>query len=289
MPKTIAVTGGKGGTGKSTISTLLAIGLSKEYRVLLVDADADCPNLHIILKAKRKLLSEVKQTIPKWDFSKCIKCGKCSQVCKENAIIFVKGKYPIFVKEQCIGCNACRIVCPTKAIGKAEQKIGSIYFSEINSSNLSNLHLISSEMLITYEETGPIVNALKKEVSKLKDKYDFVIIDTAAGTHCNVISALLGVDFALAVTEPTPLGAHDLSLILSLTKKLNIPAFVLLNKANMAKSKAEEIRSIATQFNTEIVSEIPYDKKIFEAYSSANLEKIPESLYKPLIDFIKKK
>ena len=289
MPKTIAVTGGKGGTGKSTISTLLAIGLSKEYRVLLVDADADCPNLHIILKAKRKLLSEVKQTIPKWDFSKCIKCGKCSQVCKENAIVFVKGKYPIFVKEQCIGCNACIIVCPTKAIGKAEQKIGSIYFSEINSSNLSNLHLISSEMLITYEETGPIVNALKKEVSKFKDKYDFVIIDTAAGTHCNVISALLGVDFALAVTEPTPLGAHDLSLILSLTKKLNIPAFVLLNKANMAKSKAEEIKSIATQFNTEIVSEIPYDKKIFEAYSSANLEKIPESLYKPLIDFIKKK
>ncbi|RLE42637.1 P-loop ATPase [Candidatus Woesearchaeota archaeon] len=289
MPKTIAVTGGKGGTGKSTISTLLAIGLSKEYRVLLVDADADCPNLHIILKAKRKLLSEVKQTIPKWDFSKCIKCGKCSQVCKENAIVFVKGKYPIFVKEQCIGCNACRIVCPTKAIGKAEQKIGSIYFSEINSSNLSNLHLISSEMLITYEETGPIVNALKKEVSKLEDKYDFVIIDTAAGTHCNVISALLGVDFALAVTEPTPLGAHDLSLILSLTKKLNIPAFVLLNKANIAKSKAEEIRSIATQFNAEIVSEIPYDKKIFEAYSSANLEKIPESLYKPLIDFIKKK
>ena len=289
MPKTIAVTGGKGGTGKSTISALLAIGLSKEYRVLLVDADADCPNLHIILKAKRKLLSEVKQTIPKWDFSKCIKCGKCSQVCKENAIVFVKGKYPIFVKEQCIGCNACRIVCPTKAIGKAEQKIGSIYFSEINSSNLSNLHLISSEMLITYEETSPIVNALKKEVSKFKDKYDFVIIDTAAGTHCNVISALLGVDFALAVTEPTPLGAHDLSLILSLTKKLNIPAFVLLNKANMAKSKAEEIKSIATQFNTEIVSEIPYDKKIFEAYSSANLEKIPESLYKPLIDFIKKK
>jgi len=289
MPKTIAVTGGKGGTGKSTISTLLAIGLSKEYRVLLVDADADCPNLHIILKAKRKLLSEVKQTIPKWDFSKCIKCGKCSQVCKENAIVFVKGKYPIFVKEQCIGCNACRIICPTKAIGKAEQKIGAIYFSEINSLNLSNLHLISSEMLITYEETGPIVNALKKEVSKLEDKYDFVIIDTAAGTHCNVISALLGVDFALAVTEPTPLGAHDLSLILSLTKKLNIPAFVLLNKANMAKSKAEEIKSIATQFNTEIVSEIPYDKKIFEAYSSANLEKIPESLYKPLIDFIKKK
>ncbi len=285
MPKTIAVTGGKGGTGKSTIAALLAIGLSKEYKVLLADADADCPNLHIILKAKRKLLSEVKQTIPEWDFSKCIKCGKCSQVCKENAIVFVKGKYPIFVKEQCIGCNACRIICPTKAIGKAEQKIGSLYFSEIN----SNLHLISSEMLITYEETSPIVNALKKEVSKLKDKYDFVIIDTAAGTHCNVISALLGTDFALAVTEPTPLGAHDLSLILSLTKKLDIPAFVLLNKANMAKSKAEEIRSIAAQFNAEIVSEIPYDKKIFEAYSSTNLEKIPESLYKPLIDFVKKK
>ena len=55
MTKTIAVTGGKGGTGKSTVATALAYQLAKNNKVLLVDLDVDCPNDHLLLGLKRKL------------------------------------------------------------------------------------------------------------------------------------------------------------------------------------------------------------------------------------------
>ena len=52
----IAVTGGKGGTGKSTVATALAVKLSEKNKVLLVDADVDCPNDDIILSIALKKL-----------------------------------------------------------------------------------------------------------------------------------------------------------------------------------------------------------------------------------------
>ena len=101
----IAVTGGKGGTGKSTVAISLAVEFARNKKTLLVDADVECPNDHLLLSAKRKKYSNVYQPIPKWDFKKCIKCGKCASVCKQNAIVFVKNKYPAFIKDVCIGSN----------------------------------------------------------------------------------------------------------------------------------------------------------------------------------------
>ncbi len=108
----IAITGGKGGTGKSTISTALALELSKKGKTLLIDADVDCPNDHLILSINREKIKYIFQPIPKFNFTKCKKCGKCSEVCRENAIVFIKGEYPILIPEQCIGCSACMISCP---------------------------------------------------------------------------------------------------------------------------------------------------------------------------------
>ena len=42
--KKIAITGGKGGTGKSTVAVLMANKLVKEgKRVVLADCDVECP------------------------------------------------------------------------------------------------------------------------------------------------------------------------------------------------------------------------------------------------------
>jgi len=137
----IGITGGKGGTGKSTIATALAVELAKKNKVLLIDADADCPNDHLILSIKRKKAKDVFQLIPKWDFKKCIKCGKCSFVCKQHAIVFIKNKFPIFIPEQCNGCKACMFACPTGAIKKDKKKIGSIYYGK-----KGNISFVSGEI-----------------------------------------------------------------------------------------------------------------------------------------------
>lgn len=292
----IAITGGKGGTGKSTVATALAVELAKKNKILLLDADVDCPNDHIILSIKRKKVKTVFQSIPKFNHKKCIKCGKCAQVCRANAILFVKEKYPIFVPDLCIGCNACSIVCPTAAISKTKKQIGTIY-----SGSGHGIDLITGEMAIGYEESSPIVNAIKKFASKrtetkvsgapktkgfrAKEKsYAYVLVDTGAGTHCNVISALLGCDLALAVTEPTPLGAYDLELILKLAKLLKVPVKVVLNRADIGNKSL--IKDIIKYYKTEIIAEIPYRKEILEAFSKG--KPIKDEAITKLKNYIKK-
>ncbi len=256
----IAITGGKGGTGKSTVATALAYVLAEKKKVLLIDADVDCPADNLILGLKLKKIKNVENTIPKFDFNKCIQCGKCAQVCPEHAIVSVKNKNPVFIPEQCIGCMACKMVCPVGAISETKQKIGEILMGE-----KKNLTLISGKMNPGIEESSLIVNALKKFTAEKEKEYDYVIIDTAAGTHCPVISALLGSDYAFAVTEPTPLGAHDLDLILTLIKKLEIKTKIILNKSDIAPK--DIIKKIGKKYQTEIITEIPHSKEIEKLYS----------------------
>lgn len=256
----IAITGGKGGTGKSTVATALAIELSKKNKVLLIDADVDCPNDHLILGLKRKRTKDIFQPIPKINQEKCKKCGKCADVCKEKALVFVKGNYPILIEEQCIGCSSCMIACPYGAIEKSKKKIGTIYSAKKN-----NLSFISAETEIGIEEESPIVNALKDYI-KIKEKnYDYILIDTSPGTHCNVISALQGCEIAFSVTEPTPLGEHDGELSLRLLKELNIPYKIILNKSNIGNKHL--IEKLAKKYQTKIIAEIPYKKSILKSYS----------------------
>ena len=87
-----------------------------------------------------------------------------------------------------------------------------------------------------------------------------------------MISALLGCDFAYCVTEPTPMGANDLNLILELAKKIKIKAKIILNQANLGNKKA--IENIAKKFKTKIEREIPYSEKIAKLYSTGQLLKI---------------
>ncbi|MCD6434150.1 MAG: ATP-binding protein [Candidatus Diapherotrites archaeon] len=257
----IAVTGGKGGTGKSTIATAISNYLAENgKKVLLLDLDVDCPNDHLLLGIKIKREQAVETMIPKFNYEKCIKCGRCSKVCRENAIVFVKNKYPFLVKEQCIGCRACKIACPTNAIEEEKQTIGWIYKGKKD-----NLTLISGRLRPGIEESSLVVNATKKYAKKLEKKFEYVIIDTAAGTHCPVIAALLEADVALAVTEPTPLAINDLKLILNLLKKMKLRHFVVLNKANIAAKR--EVEKITKQSKTRIIAEIPYSREIIDAYA----------------------
>ena len=215
----IAVTGGKGGVGKSMVATSLAVEFARNNKTMLVDADAECPNDHLLLSIKRKKYVTVYQPIPKWNFNKCTKCGKCASVCKQNAIVFVKGKFPAFVKDVCIGCKACIVACPVRAISETKKEIGKIYTGKNY-----NVELISGELKLGELASGEVVSEVRKYSDSInkKIKAENVVIDSSPGIGCPVIASLVGTDYIVAVTEPTPSALFDLKRVLYLANHFGI-------------------------------------------------------------------
>ncbi len=267
--KKIGISGGKGGTGKSTVAILFANKLIKENKkVILCDCDIECPNDYLLLSQKlKKPVEKVYAEFPKLIKEKCKKCGLCAKTCRSNAIFQASGKYPVFIKDLCSACGACWIVCPYGAIKPKKEETGQIYLNQIK----KNYWLVTGVAKAGLEETGPVVTKVKKFALKLaeKKKADFILFDTAPGTHCPVISAILDCDLAYLVTEPTPMGAYDLNLILDLCQKLKVPVKIILNQANLGDKK--RIEKIAKNFKTKIEKEIPYSRKLVEAYSKGKL------------------
>ncbi len=256
----IAVTGGKGGTGKSTIATALAHELAKKQEVLLIDADVDCPNDHLILNVERQKVKDIRQVIPSFDLGKCTKCGRCGEVCKFNAIASVKGNFPIFIQSICNGCQACLISCPVEAISKTSRVVGEIFEGK-----KGNLKLVSAQIKPRYFGSAFVVG---KELEYAKEE-GITILDTAAGTHCNVIEAIYEYDDIIAVTEPTPLGAHDLELILKLLRRLGKKAMVVINRSDIGDKSL--IEAIIKEYGATKLADIPYSKKFIEAYSKGEV------------------
>ena len=273
--KLLASTGGKGGVGKSTFAILLAFKLNKEgKKVVLADLDVECPNDHLLLDKKLKNPGYVYAEFPELIKEKCKRCGICSRVCKEHAIFWAKGKYPIFIHDLCSGCGACWLSCPFKAIRPKKEVSGEYFINRVE----ENFWLITGRSKAGISETGPIVKEIKSKTIQFakEKKADYLIIDTAPGTHCNVIQALLNVEKAYAVTEPTPLGAYDLNLILQLTKKLKVPTEIVLNKADVGNKG--RIEKIAEKFGRKISVEIPYSEELVKAYCEKKLEEVVELL-----------
>ena len=258
--KRIGITGGKGGTGKSTVAVLMANDFVKKgKKVVLVDCDVECPNDYLLIGVNlQKVKKRVYADFPVLDKKKCQKCGLCARTCRENAIFQKPEDYPTFIKDLCSNCGACWIVCPYKAIKTKKEEIGRIYLNKIQ-----NLFLVTGIAKPGLEETGPVVMETKKFALNFakKIKADYILFDTAAGTHCPVISALLDCDFVYCVTEPTPMGAYDLNLILDLCKKLKIPTKIILNQSNLGNRKLIK----------KVDKEIPYSKEIVKAYSKGQL------------------
>jgi MinD superfamily P-loop ATPase len=269
--KRIAITGGKGGTGKSTFAVLFAYKLMREgKKVVLCDADVECPNDHLILGKGLEAPQPVYRKIPLIDKEKCKKCGLCVKKCRFNALFQLAGKSPSVVENLCCGCGLCWTLCPYGAIKTEDRERGKSFLTKVE----NNFWLVTGLTSAGIEETGPIVRdtKIRAEEAAARIGADYLLTDTAAGTHCDVINALIGNEKAYVVTEPTLLGEHDSGLIMKLLEILGVPKEIVLNKTGVASGKG--IERVARKFGTKISFEIPYSEELVRAYSKGKLKQV---------------
>ena len=252
----ISIASGKGGTGKTTVATNLALFLAGEKSpgIRFLDCDVEEPNAHIFLKPKIERKRPVSLLVPEIDRRKCTFCGECAKVCAYNAIVVLKKEVLVF-PELCHGCGGCSLLCPEHAIGEKERSIG-----VLEEGRAGSMEFIQGRLNIGEPMATPLIRAVKKT----KNPDGITLVDVPPGTSCPVIESIRGSDFCLLVTEPTPFGLHDLKLAVELLRKLKIKHGVLINRAGMGD---DTIKDYCHKQRVPVLAEIPFDREIAVLYS----------------------
>jgi len=278
----ISIASGKGGTGKTTIATNLAVALGRG--VNLLDCDVEEPNDHIFIQPEVTYTEMVSLKVPQVDMDKCTLCGRCQDICQFQAIVVV-GKTVLTFDELCHSCGGCVEVCPEDAITERDREMGVFESGHRDSLEFSHGRLFVGQVMAV-----PVIERVRAAIQPGKTN----IIDAPPGTSCPVISSVKGTDFVILVTEPTPFGLNDLKLAVGMVKILNIPHGILINCSDLGDTKVTEY---AEQEDIPILMEIPFDRQIAETYSRGKLlvEELPDwkekfiHLYEKITDLVRQK
>jgi len=293
--KKIAVISGKGGVGKTSLVASLASIAHKDHDVNLIvlDCDVDAPNLALIMPAKSKeeIISQDMFTTKKATFleEKCTQCKQCydEHFCEFKALNWDENNnIPIIDYLACEGCGACKVLCPEHAFEINPVKSGEIISYETS----SELPLIYGKTKLGSTTSGLLVSEVKEHANHLKKYEDtnLILIDGPPGIGCPVIATVSGLDYVVAITEPTPSGLHDLKRALEMVDQFNIPFGIVINKADLKSASQEQLNKYIKKAKHEILGRINFDLSIPEAMSYAEpvVDYAPESIASQAINKI---
>jgi len=265
----IAIASGKGGTGKTALSTNLAHFLAEKSRIVLADLDVEEPNSGLFIKGELILTEDKFKMIPEWVQNKCDLCGICREVCNFNAITQIAEEI-LILPELCHGCYACSELCPQNALPMAQKKMGTLkHFQK------DNLIFIEGKLDIGEEQAVPLIAQTIDYVDQKYPEDIIKIFDSPPGTSCPVIEATKNADFIILVTEPTPFGLNDMKLSIETMLELDKDFGVVINRFGIGDA---EVEKYCETENIPILGKIPNSRKIAELYSRGELfyDKIPE-------------
>ncbi len=255
----IAVASGKGGTGKTTVAVLMASSIENSF---YVDADVEEPNGHIFLKPHIEEVEEYAEPVPKIIEDKCTFCGLCAEKCPYKALAIIKPvKKALFFPELCHSCGVCSYVCPVEgALVEVPKKKG-----VIRKGRAGEVLFMDGVLDVGEPSATPLIRALKKRLDGVDRN---IVLDAPPGTSCSMVETVEGADFVVMVAEPTPFGAHDLSLALEVVGELGLPYGIVINKDI---PESDLIDRIAAERKVPILLRIPFDQGIAEMYSKGQL------------------
>jgi MinD superfamily P-loop ATPase len=259
----IAIASGKGGTGKTTVATNLAVLAARSgQRVCYLDCDVEEPNGALFLRPAGRETRRVGRPVPIVNMDACTGCGKCGEICQFSAILPMGGQVLTF-PALCHGCGGCRRVCPAEAIEEGTQPTGTLEVGDAE-----GIRFIQGLLDVGQAMSPPVIRAVK--AAGAEHPADLWVIDAPPGTSCPVIETIRDADFVVLVTEPTPFGLHDLQLAIETCRLLGLPCGVVVNRADGAAGD-ERTREVCRDADVNILAAIPDDRRIAEAYSRGRL------------------
>jgi len=277
-PFKIAIASGKGGTGKTLLSTNLASFISQSKSALLVDLDVEEPNDFLFIKGETTNKQDHYKMIPEWVESKCTFCGTCTDSCKYHAVIQLGRNIEVF-KELCHSCYACSELCPENALPMQKYKMGeTITISD------KDLTFIEGRLEVGEEQAVPLINQVHELVTSNFGQVKIQVFDCPPGTSCPVVAASKNADYVILVTEPTPFGLNDLKLAVKTMRSLKKPMGVVINRYGVGN---QDVENYCKTENIDVLAKIPFDKRIASFYSKGelvykNVDEVKEALHQIL-------
>ena len=263
----IAISSGKGGTGKTFIATNLSALLAEQgHAVTYLDCDVEEPNGHLFLKPQIDRTERMTVRAPlRIDPETCIACGKCAEACHYNAIAAIKDKVLLF-DELCHACGACSIVCPVGAVIEGDKEIGELR------------HGKSGQVDFHYGLLKTAVGGMSPRLISGLKQYagpEITILDSPPGTACSAVETVKGADLCLLVADPTPFAIHDLKLSVNMCRQIGQEPAVVVNRAGLDDT---DLKDYCRKARLEVVGEIPDDRRIAEVYSVGGIviEELPQ-------------
>jgi len=262
--KEIVIISGKGGTGKTSLAASFAYLGGED--VIVADCDVDAADMHLLMKPDFAEAEDFYSgELAYIHQNECIRCGKCKEVCRFDAIPIVEGKY-IVDPLSCEGCGYCARVCPTNAIENKDLNVGKWYISNIKTGSI----MVHAKLGIGADNSGKLVAKVKNEAREIaEDEFkDYVIVDGSPGVGCPVVSSLSGASFVVLVTEPSVSGMHDLKRVYELVKKFRLKTACIINKSDINPKITKEIEGFLEEENIVHIANLPYDEDFTKAITN---------------------
>lgn len=193
----IAVASGKGGTGKTTVSSHLALAGSMKRATILVDLDVEAPDSFGYFPTATPLGSPeaVSVRLPTVNAQRCLGCGRCAKICRFGALIAIGGVVTID-ERTCKGCGRCVASCPAGALVEQNFEVG-----ETCVARSGTLVLLEGRMKVGDIRSTAVIEAAKKRTECLGVALE--VRDCPPGTSCPTVHALAGAHYLVLVAEPT--------------------------------------------------------------------------------------
>ncbi len=260
----VAIASGKGGTGKTLVSTSLAWLLARdEHRVAYVDADVEEPNGHLFLHPDLCGHQRYARPVPELIGETCSGCGECQRFCQSNAILALPDRVMVF-PELCSSCGGCLLACGETALVEKPREIGSVGTGTSWTESRRPIRFLSATLDVGEARATPLIRGMLEGI----EWPGIVLIDAPPGTSCSVMEIVREVDLVVLVTEPTPFGLHDLTLAVEMTRALGKPITAVVNRSDLGHDRTQ--RYLVSQ-QIEMAAEIPFRPEVAAAYAHGQI------------------